>query len=269
MPIRWLPRRKGFDVRKWRAKCQCTHGHESHDPTTLACRRSGCGCGRFISAFCCLVCDRPWEEHETVFESRAERAAAGRAVDGDFMPLSETPNISALVFGREGDDDDAPAELHDVAWRPAHQRGGGGGGGAAAALLPPVAGSRSPSGSSGGRGSSASSPSAKRREAGGGGVSTGSSATRGGGSPKLQQQRSADAARSSGHRSPTTSGGGGGGGGGGGKQSSRPAPVDPFYSQAVREVYAAHAPEKLCEVDAILSRWSGREQALLMRLHKK
>ena len=54
----WLPRRKGFDVRKWRAKCRCTHGHESHDPRTLACRRAGCGCGRYVSAFCCLICDR-------------------------------------------------------------------------------------------------------------------------------------------------------------------------------------------------------------------
>ena len=39
--------------------------------------------------------------------------------------------------------------------------------------------------------------------------------------------------------------------------------------QAVREVYAAHAPEKLSQVDTILLRWAGREQALLMRLHKK
>ena len=48
----------GADVNKWRAKCRCTHGHESHDPGTLACRRAGCGCGRFFSAFCCLICDR-------------------------------------------------------------------------------------------------------------------------------------------------------------------------------------------------------------------
>lgn len=30
----WMPRRKGFNVHTWRAKCRCGHGHDEHDPTT-------------------------------------------------------------------------------------------------------------------------------------------------------------------------------------------------------------------------------------------
>ncbi len=86
----------------------------------------------------------PWEEHETVFESRAERAAAGRAVDGDFMPLSETPNISALVFGTGGDIEGGQQSVDDVCWRPAFQsvsQKAGGGDGGGARTLPAVGGS--------------------------------------------------------------------------------------------------------------------------------
>merc|ERR1719329_634497 len=26
----WLPRRRGFDVTLWKAKCKCSHGHDAH-----------------------------------------------------------------------------------------------------------------------------------------------------------------------------------------------------------------------------------------------
>lgn len=26
----WLPRRKDFNIMKWRAKCKCDHNHEDH-----------------------------------------------------------------------------------------------------------------------------------------------------------------------------------------------------------------------------------------------
>ncbi len=60
----WLPRRKGFNVAAWRAKCRCGHGHDEHDPGSRRCR---CGCAGFASNFVCLVCDMKWEDHETVF----------------------------------------------------------------------------------------------------------------------------------------------------------------------------------------------------------
>ena len=68
----WLPRRKGFQLKQWRAKCKCKCGSDLHAPTGSH-RCTGCGCGAFVSDFLCVVCDRKWEEHETVTESAAER----------------------------------------------------------------------------------------------------------------------------------------------------------------------------------------------------
>lgn len=60
----WLPRRPGFDVRQWRAKCKCSHAAGEHAPPFgLACRV--CRCARFTSAFRCVACDRAWDDHET------------------------------------------------------------------------------------------------------------------------------------------------------------------------------------------------------------
>ena len=81
----WLPRRKGFDVRAWRAPCRCKHGHDSHDPVTRRCTLCGCSC--FKSAYACLGCDRGQEEHETCFELASERTAANRPVGDAFFPL--------------------------------------------------------------------------------------------------------------------------------------------------------------------------------------
>ena len=199
------------------------------------------------------------------------------------MPLSETPNISALVFGSGGGHAGGgqQAALDDASWRPAFQHpsrnGSAAGGGSPDRALPQVAAGSAPSHRN---------PSRAQR-----------------GAPKQQQQqqqqrqvsRATDRTAQSrpGHSSVPTAGG-------------TAPPPDPFYSQvrvgrlstrahiktvgplavclhcvcvwpfamcravqAVREVYAAHAPEKLSQVETILARWSGREQALLMRLHKK
>lgn len=82
----WLPRRKGFDVRTWRAPCHCKHGHDSHDPCTRSCRL--CACGLFRSNYACLGCDGPQEQHETCFELAVEREAKGRPVGRAFAPLA-------------------------------------------------------------------------------------------------------------------------------------------------------------------------------------
>lgn len=92
----WLPRRKGFDVRTWRAMCKCSHSHEDHDPNFHSCRM--CGCSTFTSAFLCIACDRHWEEHETLVETEQERRAEGRKVGQEFMPLADTPDIQEIVF---------------------------------------------------------------------------------------------------------------------------------------------------------------------------
>uniref|UniRef100_A0A061RCD5 Protein fam221b n=1 Tax=Tetraselmis sp. GSL018 TaxID=582737 RepID=A0A061RCD5_9CHLO len=98
----WLPRRKGFNINTWRAKCKCKHSHDEHEPPgtrSRRCRASGCGCGQFISDFLCVVCDKHWEEHETVIETEQERKSTGRPVGSAFFPLADTPDIQALVFG--------------------------------------------------------------------------------------------------------------------------------------------------------------------------
>lgn len=100
----WLPRRQGFDVRAWRAPCACKHGHDAHDPQTRRCR--SCACVLFRSQYACLGCDGAQEEHETYFELRTERAAAGRPVDSAFTPLagcSTALQQAVLGSGRAGE----------------------------------------------------------------------------------------------------------------------------------------------------------------------
>eukprot|EP00976_Prorocentrum_cordatum_P075736 1182015-Prorocentrum_minimum.AAC.1 len=91
----WLPRRKGFNVHSWRAKCKCGAPHDQHDPVTR-----GGPCPSFVSNYMCIVCDSHQEEHDTVYESAAERTRAGRAVGKDFLPLAETPELQELVLGK-------------------------------------------------------------------------------------------------------------------------------------------------------------------------
>lgn len=92
----WLPRRRGFDVNIWRAKCKCGHSHEDHDPKFLGCRR--CGCATFLSAWMCVACDGKWEDHETIWETEQERRRANRPVGEAFMPLSARPQLQHAVF---------------------------------------------------------------------------------------------------------------------------------------------------------------------------
>ena len=100
----WLPRRRGFQVKRWRAKCRCGHAHTEHHEghASMLCRVPGCACMGFTAAFACLACDKRWEEHETTEESEAERRRQGRPVGPDFFPLAESPKLQRLVFGREG-----------------------------------------------------------------------------------------------------------------------------------------------------------------------
>lgn len=62
-------------------KCHCKHSHTVHSVQgNRACQRPGCRCDRFSSSFACS-CGQFFGDHETIFESRAEREAAGRPVD--------------------------------------------------------------------------------------------------------------------------------------------------------------------------------------------
>ena len=54
----------------WAAKCKrCWKPHQLHDASSQTCPGSF---GEFASAWECLVCNRTWEDHETVFEGDGE-----------------------------------------------------------------------------------------------------------------------------------------------------------------------------------------------------
>ena len=93
----WLPNRKGFKYVDWKGKCKCKHPWDSHDISKkLKCR--DCNCSTFYSAFCCVVCNRFWHEHETVYELKSERISINKPVDYAYLPLSEAPEISNAVY---------------------------------------------------------------------------------------------------------------------------------------------------------------------------
>ena len=85
-----LPRRKGFDVNKWRGNWKCKHSHEEHDPVTFGWK---CGCYNFESDFWCIGCEAAWEDHETVLELESERASEGKPIGADFLPMADNKEI--------------------------------------------------------------------------------------------------------------------------------------------------------------------------------
>ena len=83
---------------RWRASCKCKHSHLAHDASGAhQCRAASCRCSTFVGSFRCIVCDRLGSEHETVFESEAERRAARRSVGRGYMPLHELHNFGVEV----------------------------------------------------------------------------------------------------------------------------------------------------------------------------
>ncbi|KAA6400118.1 MAG: hypothetical protein EZS28_004353 [Streblomastix strix] len=98
----WLPRRKDFNVTKWRAKCKCGHTHEEHSPgVSKFCKK--CGCGQWQAHYNCPNCERMGGDHETEWETRDERKQKGFKIDQAYFPLSSTPELQGLVFNPEGE----------------------------------------------------------------------------------------------------------------------------------------------------------------------
>jgi hypothetical protein len=88
----WMPRRKGFDINKYRPACKCKHNHEEHNSKPPH-KCSGCSCFGFEGDFACISCDGLWEEHETTWETEKERRDNGRATMEDYLPLANNPAV--------------------------------------------------------------------------------------------------------------------------------------------------------------------------------
>lgn len=91
----WLPRRKGFKVSEWKAKCKCKLPHDEHNP--LPPYRSK-NCQGFYCDFACIACDCRWEDHITLFEFEDERRARGQKVGEAYLPLHHNQELHDLVF---------------------------------------------------------------------------------------------------------------------------------------------------------------------------
>ena len=95
----WLPRRKGFKVSEWKAKCKCGKPHTDHKPNPPYMLKPGKGsCTGFYSDFACISCDCRWEDHEVLYEFEHERLMAGKKVGEDYLPLSQNKELHTLVF---------------------------------------------------------------------------------------------------------------------------------------------------------------------------
>jgi hypothetical protein len=46
-----------------------------------------------MSDFACLSCDKKFEDHETLYETEAERKSQKKAIKAAYMPLSSNPQI--------------------------------------------------------------------------------------------------------------------------------------------------------------------------------
>jgi len=96
----YIPVRGTQDV-----KCTCKHSYDVHNVTgKRKCKQGGCACAGFASSLSCS-CREPYGAHATVFETRAERQAAGRPVDNlagggaGYEALGGITSFSSLVDG--------------------------------------------------------------------------------------------------------------------------------------------------------------------------
>ena len=95
----WLPRRKDFDMKSWKAKCKCGKAHDDHQPVPPYRAKRGKGsCSGFWCDFACISCDCRWEDHEMLYEFEHDRMMEGKKVGDDYVPLSMNKELQNLVF---------------------------------------------------------------------------------------------------------------------------------------------------------------------------
>lgn len=96
----YIPVRGTQDV-----KCTCKHSYDVHGVTgKRRCKQPGCMCGGFHTSISCSCRDQ-YGAHQTVFETREERQAAGRPVDNlagggaGYEAMGGITSFSSLVDG--------------------------------------------------------------------------------------------------------------------------------------------------------------------------
>jgi hypothetical protein len=93
----WIPHQPKFDYSKWTAKCKCKHSWREHlVEKFLKCL--SCSCFGFTSNFCCVVCDKFWHDHQMNYELEHDRMMKNKPIGNDWLPLSELPQISNLIY---------------------------------------------------------------------------------------------------------------------------------------------------------------------------
>ena len=97
----WLPKRPGFDLATWRAKCKCKHTHTTHDAQTKICSVRGCNCFSFKSDFLCAACDRHWEDHWTFFDTVMSRKEKKLPVGNEYLPFHEMTDLRDVILNGE------------------------------------------------------------------------------------------------------------------------------------------------------------------------
>jgi hypothetical protein len=80
-------------------KCLCKHSCHDHNPNTFKCLKPGCkNCPTGFTSKHGCACPEIFNDHETVFESREEREAVGRAVDPKWMQEQNVISIHLYLF---------------------------------------------------------------------------------------------------------------------------------------------------------------------------
>jgi hypothetical protein len=93
----WMPYQKTFNYTTWKGKCKCKHQWDEHDAENLL-RCEKCNCYSFNSNFCCVVCNKFWQDHEMLWELEHERYMEKRAIGEDYIPFAEIPDIHNALY---------------------------------------------------------------------------------------------------------------------------------------------------------------------------
>ncbi len=56
---------------------------------------------QFNSNFCCVVCNKFWQDHEMLYELEHERYMNKKAIGKDFIPFAESSEIYDALYNKK------------------------------------------------------------------------------------------------------------------------------------------------------------------------